>query len=113
MGLKKKGNAALSKIGGTRQAVGLFSLDDIGIGGSFLSNQDEKDKREEHANGLVTPPNDDAVATLDFERKRLEEMQTKLKQLGESRYVIVKKTGKVVPMFIDVVKLGAGKTFGE
>jgi CRP-like cAMP-binding protein len=50
---------------------------------------------------------------LEYERKRLDEMQGRLKQMGESRYVIVKKTGKVVPMFIDVVKLGGGKTFGE
>ena len=95
-------------------AVGLF--DDFGLG-SFLSasNQDDKDRKEEHANGLATPPgeNMDAIAMLEFERKRLEELQAKLKHMIESRYVIVKKPGKIVPMFVDVVKLGAGKTFGE
>jgi CRP-like cAMP-binding protein len=50
---------------------------------------------------------------LDFERKRLEELQSQLKHVSESRYLIVKKPGKNVPMFIEVVRIGAGKTFGE
>lgn len=48
---------------------------DLGLG-SFLSNQDERDKKEERQNGLTTPPGEtmDPVATLDFERKRLEDL---------------------------------------
>lgn len=56
-------------------AVGLFDQYDFGLG-SFVSNQDDKDRREEHNNGLQTPPgeNMDAVAMLDYERKRLEDL---------------------------------------
>ena len=59
------------------------------------------------------PSNLQGEALVEYEKKRLDDLLRKYQALKDSHYIIVKKTGKNVPMFVEYCRLSAGKAFGE
>ncbi len=62
---------------------------------------------------MQTPENLEAQPLVEFELNRLQNLKIKLDSISNKRMVIVRKPSKNVPMYVEAVRLGAGRSFGE
>lgn len=72
----------------------------------------EETVQEEQLLKMESPDNLEPLALLNFEQKRLDELLKKQQALKD-HYVIVRKSNKNIPMFIEACRLQGGQSFGE